>query len=86
QLITGYQYGDLIHWGHGREIVDAVANDPFERAWQYGLPRGRHRPCDRFALPLSLSKTTSRSAPFRPPLRTTSGSEALRPTLRSLST
>jgi hypothetical protein len=35
QLISGYQYGDLIHWGHGREIVDAVANDPFERAWQY---------------------------------------------------
>jgi hypothetical protein len=34
ELITGYQYGDLIHWGHGREVVEAVANDPFESAWQ----------------------------------------------------
>jgi hypothetical protein len=34
QLITGYQYGDLIHWGYGREVVEAVANDPFTQAWQ----------------------------------------------------
>lgn len=34
QLISGYQYGDLIHWGHGRETVEAVAKDPFRAAWQ----------------------------------------------------
>jgi hypothetical protein len=33
-LITGYQYGDLIHWGYGRDVVEAVANNPFRQAWQ----------------------------------------------------
>jgi hypothetical protein len=33
-LISGYQYGDLIHWGHGRSVVEAVADDPFMQAWQ----------------------------------------------------
>lgn len=34
QLISAYQYGDLIHWGDKREIVDVVSTDPFWEGWQ----------------------------------------------------
>ncbi|HUA10395.1 MAG TPA: hypothetical protein VMA83_00140 [Solirubrobacteraceae bacterium] len=31
-LISAYQYGDLIHWGHHRDKLEAVADDPFRSA------------------------------------------------------
>jgi len=33
-LISVYQYGDLIHWTDKRSIIEAVASDPFQHAWQ----------------------------------------------------
>lgn len=33
-LISAYQYGDLIHWTDKRSVIDAVAGDPFQQAWQ----------------------------------------------------
>lgn len=33
-LISAYQYGDLIHWTDKRSIIEAVADDPFQQAWQ----------------------------------------------------
>ncbi|HEX4838340.1 MAG TPA: hypothetical protein VFV03_07455 [Solirubrobacteraceae bacterium] len=33
-LISAYQYGDLIHWGHHRDKLEAVADDPFQDAHQ----------------------------------------------------
>jgi hypothetical protein len=33
-LITAYQYGDLIHWGHPRSVIEDIADDPFESAHQ----------------------------------------------------
>jgi hypothetical protein len=34
QLISAYQYGDLIHWGSKRRILETAGTDPFEEAWQ----------------------------------------------------
>jgi hypothetical protein len=34
QLISAYNYGELIHWGHKRDVLSAVASDPFESGWQ----------------------------------------------------
>jgi len=34
QLISAYQYGDLIHWGDQRSVISAASNDPFDHAWQ----------------------------------------------------
>jgi hypothetical protein len=31
-LISTYQYGDLIHWGHQRSVIEAAADDSFEQA------------------------------------------------------
>lgn len=33
-LISAYQYGDLIHWGHQRDKLEVVKDDPFEDAMQ----------------------------------------------------
>lgn len=34
QLISAYNYGDLIHWGDKLSVLITVAGDPFESAWQ----------------------------------------------------
>jgi hypothetical protein len=33
-LISAYQYGDLIHWGEQRSALDVVRGDPFQEAHQ----------------------------------------------------